>query len=299
MIKMPRGRLGRGRLGRGRLGGAAVAAAVLVCGGAALWLLGSPGDEGSTTTSSRERVSTEVSAEALTAMGGTRVFLGHQSVGANVMDGLRLVYQREGQEAPPVVEADQDLPEKGGLLAHALIGANEDPLGKIQDFDRRLRAGLGGTVDVALMKLCYIDIRSDTDVDALFTTYRDTLRALERDYPDVTFLHATVPLTTEAGFVARMKTRLGGSDRFGQAENVARERLNTLIRREYPADRLLDLAAIESTAPDGTRASGRFKGQEYHVLHPGYALDEGHLNDLGASTAAAALVRLIDRAERE
>jgi hypothetical protein len=277
-------------------GVAALVAVVGVGVGGVVWVAGS-GDGGSAVTAGGNEVRS-VSAEELTEAGRVRVFLGHQSVGMNLLDGVRLVYRRGAVTVPPVLAAGEGLPARGGYVAHAFIGVNGDPLGKIKDFDRQLRAGTAGRVDVAMMKLCYIDITGDTDVDALFSAYRETLRALQQDYPDVTFVHSTVPLTTEAGRLARLKTRLGGSDRFGQAENVVRERLNTLIRQEYTDDHLFDLAAIESTAPDGVRAGGRFQGQPYYVLYPGYAADEGHLNDLGAATAAAEWLRLIRRAAR-
>ena len=260
----------------------------------AWWIMVS-GDGGNVVTAGETRCGPRCT-EELAETGRVRVFLGPQSVGENLMEGIRLLHRRGAVTAPRVLEVGVDLPDQGGFLVHARIGRNEDPLGKIEDFDRLLRAGTAERVEVAMMKLCYIDVTSSTDVDALFTTYRETLRALQQDFPDVAFVHSTVPLTTEAGRLARWKTRLGGSDRFGQAENVARERLNTLIRQEYGDDLLFDLAAVESTAPDGTRAGGRFGGQPYLVLHPGYAVDEGHLNDLGATTAAAEWIRVVRRA---
>ncbi len=46
-----------------------------------------------------------------------------------------------------------------------------------------MRSGIGQHVDVAMMKFCYVDITSGTDVNALFATYRETIAALERDFP--------------------------------------------------------------------------------------------------------------------
>jgi hypothetical protein len=79
----------------------------------------------------------------------------------------------------------------------------------------------------------------------------------------------------------------------GPADNVARERLNALTRQECGADRLFDLAAIESTTRDGTRMSGRYRGCEYYALYPGYAADAGHLNAEGSAVSAAVLLGLI------
>lgn len=206
------------------------------------------------------------------------MFFGHQSVGQDVLDGVRRL-AGQGEPVPAIRDA--------------AIGDNEDPLGKIEDFEARVRGGIGDQVEVAMMKLCYIDIDAGTDVEALFETYRSTLSALERDYPAVTFVHVTVPLTTERGPLSRLRARLGGSDRFGPAENLARERLNARIRDTYAADRLFDLAAVESTRPDGTRVRGSHAGSDYFALHDGYAADLGHLNAAGAEVAAAAWLRAV------
>jgi len=56
----------------------------------------------------------------------------------------------------------------------------------------------------------------------------------------------------------------------GQADNVARERFNALIRGEYAGHHLFDIAAIESTKPDGTRVSGSYDNQGYFALYDGY-----------------------------
>ena len=78
-----------------------------------------------------------------------------------------------------------------------------------------------------------------------------------------------------------MKKLLGRSDPFRQEDNVARERLNALIRREYGGRHLFDLAAIESTKPDDTRVSGHYENQEYFALYDGYASDRLRLNAVG------------------
>lgn len=212
---------------------------------------------------------------------GTRVFFGHQSVGADVLGGVRRLSDR-GEPVPQVEDA--------------LIGANEDPLSKIADFDAQVRGGVGERVDVAMMKLCYIDVTAQTDVGALFDTYRTTLAALEKDFPEVSFVHVTVPLTTEQKALSRIRARLTGNDRFGPAENVQRERLNALVRAEYAGDRLFDLAAVQSTRPDGSRVTGRLDGADYFALHDGYAADLGHLDATGAEAAATAWLAAVARA---
>jgi hypothetical protein len=181
-------------------------------------------------------------------------------------------------------------------MGHAFIGENEKPLLKIGDFGAKMRSGIGGQVDVAMMKLCYIDIMGDTDVDALLTSYRETIAALEREFPKVTFVHVTAPLMTEQGSLSRLKGRLTGSGRGAPIENAVRERLNAPIRHQYAGGHLFDLAAAQSTAPDGSRATGSYQGQVYYRLYEGYASDSGHFNGEGARVAAIAWLQAIAQA---
>lgn len=245
----------------------------------------------------------------LAAAAGTRVFFGHQSVGGNVLDGVADVYAARGLPAPDLVEAGdasgvaaRSSEGRGGLWSHAYLGQNGDPFGKIEDFDARIRGGVGREVDVAFMKLCYVDVTHSTDVDALFTRYRETMAALGRDFPDVEFLHVTTPLTTEADLPSRLKSMvkglLGRDGVEGSADNAARERFNSMMRDEYDADRLFDLAGIESTLPDGTRASGSHDGQSWFALYDGYASDSGHLNEDASAMAAAHLLALVARSAK-
>ena len=97
-----------------------------------------------------------------------------------------------------------------------------------------MRSGTGRQVDVAMMKFCYVDITARHGYRrAVSPTTRETMAALQRDFPEVTFIYVTVPLTTEQGVLSKVKSQLTGSNGYGAADNAARERLNALIRREY------------------------------------------------------------------
>lgn len=205
----------------------------------------------------------------------TRVFFGHQSVGANILGGFPTVYA-SGSVAPPAI-VDGRPPASGGV-GNAYIGANFDPRSKLRDFSTWVRSrGVGNASHVALMKLCYVDVTAGFDVTGWFREYRSTLKALQVAYPAVTFLHVTAPLTT-----------------YSSADNVTRYKLNSLLRKEYGSSgRLIDLAALESTKPNGQRVTGRLNGQAYEQLYEGYSSDGGHLNGAGASRAASLVVRVI------
>ena len=251
-------------------------------------------------------VASAITTANLTAVARMRMFFGHQSVGMNVLDAVPGVYAAHGVSAPPIEQGRAEPGPNGGFIAHKSIDEYVIDAGKLalEDFDRTMRGGMGRQVDVALMKFCWGDVKSNTDVDALFASYRDTMAALERDFPNVTFIHVTVPLTTEPGLFTELKTRLktllGRRDVRGQPANVARERLNALIRGEYAGRHLFDLAAIESTKPDGARVSGSYDNQGYFALYDGYASDMGdHLNAVGAKIAATAFLKAIAQASRK
>lgn len=262
----------------------ALLAALVAVALAAGWLVTHmSGEEGQMTST--------VSDAELTTAAQTRVFFGHQSVGRNILDGIPTVY--EGRDADPPVIIETNSPPDGTGVAHAFIGKNTDPALKMADTKQLLADGLGSWADVAFFKFCYVDITADTDVNGLFAQYRRTMSELEAAYPDTTFLYVTVPLTTPPSFTDKVKGLVGrGSD--STAANVARERFNDLLRREYSdTGRIFDLAAIESTAPDGSRVSGQVDGQTYYALYPGYAADEGHLTPAASARVAERLLAAV------
>lgn len=223
-----------------------------------------------------------ISDDELAAAADTRVWFAHMSVGKNILAGVKGLYEGSEAASPSIVEvapgSGEQLPQ-GPVLAHTLVGDNGHPLRKLATFDAMARAGLADQVDVAALKFCYLDIRWYSDVDEVFTAYRDTLSALERDYPDVRFLHLTVPVTTGPyGIKDHLKVLLGRDD------NAARERFNERIRATYPADQTYDIALIESTSP---------QGEPSLTLRPGYTNDGSHLNATGSALAAAGFLKAL------
>jgi hypothetical protein len=233
----------------------------------------------------------------LSGVAGSKIFFAHQSVGYNLMGAVPGVFERAGLEPPPVIDS-RDLPT-GPAIFHTRIGRNGDPLGKITEFDRIMRAGMADAVDVAILKLCYVDFHVGTDVAAITAAYRGTLAALARDYPGTAFVAATVPLTTERGPLGRLKAAVGRGDTLGPEHNVVRQRFNDSIRHTYGrSGELFDIAAIESTSADGRRVAGRHDGDLYYALATEYASDPGHLNARGAAIASSALLSTLADAAR-
>jgi len=230
-------------------------------------------------------------ARDLELLSGRTVFFGHQSVGANLLDGMRELAARHGV-ALRIEERNRVAGLAPGTLGHVLLAENGDPLRKLRSFDAALEPG--ASPDLALMKFCYVDVGAETDVSALFDRYQATLRELKVRHPRTTFVHVTAPLTTnQAGLMAMAKWMLGRPPA-GLLENARREELSDLLRRAYQGrEPLFDLARIESTAPDGTTATASWKGRAVAGLIGAYTDDGGHLNQEGRARAARALVAVL------
>ncbi|WP_242589333.1 hypothetical protein [Corallococcus macrosporus] len=221
-----------------------------------------------------------------------RIFFGHQSVGGNILDGVRGLGRSPLPTIVEVKDASATIPQ--GTLAHAFVGQNEQPETKLAHFERLLDGGIAKQVDVALMKFCYIDFTSSTDAKALFEKYRTTLAGLKSRHPGVTFVHVTAPLTTVQRGAKAWFNELRGRPVFGVGENVSREAFNALMRQTYGGkEPLFDLAALESTQEDGTRETYEVNGRAYPAMAPAYSDDGGHLNAQGQARVASALLAFL------
>ena len=221
-----------------------------------------------------------------------RVFFGHQSVGYGVVEGVAALVA-EGS-APGLAIAESRLPPdgEGPCLVHAAIGRNGDPLGKIADFEGIIRGGMGEGVGLALMKFCYVDITAETDVDRLFARYRRAMAGLMEEFPSLTLVHVTAPLTARDRGVKGAVRRLLGLASGSAADNAARGRFNALMRTEYAGrGPQFDLALLESTGGGAPGAAGA--GDACQYLAEDYTDDGGHLNEPGRRRAAEALLAVL------
>jgi hypothetical protein len=238
----------------------------------------------------QERIPTEsrhtdvpaVTDAQLELLRGMRLYFGHQSVGYNIIQGVRDVYAAKQVREPSITETREPSAATGPGLYHAAIGMNGDPLGKIRDFESIMRSGMAAKMDVAFMKLCYVDVNAASDIVTIFAVYRDTMTRLAADFPTTSFFAMTVPLVTrDTGIRAIMKGILGRPST-SDADNLQREALNSLLRAEYSGrGNLIDLARFESTLPDARRTQFELGGKAAFSLAGVYSEDGGHLNHEG------------------
>jgi hypothetical protein len=221
-----------------------------------------------------------------------RILFGHQSVGVNLLDGIRQLSATAGVPIN-IVEVATANEVQHATFGHTFVAENGNPLLKLHSFEQAMGVHRTG-LDIALVKLCFIDFDSRTDVKSLFAHYQSTLDALRARNPGTTFVHITAPLTTVAsGMKVRIKQLLGTAPP-GTAENQRREEYNALLRHAYLGkEPFFDLARIESTAPDGTPATVNLNGKAVPVLLPEYSDDGGHLNATARLRAARELVTVL------
>ncbi len=211
--------------------------------------------------------------DAVRALSSRAIVFGHQSVGYNIVQGVSAIVAATPGATLQVLETRDPAEVGAGVFAHYANGTNGDPAGKIAAFEAAIAGGLGAAADVAFFKFCYVDFGGGTDVAAVFSAYQAAFARLRSAYPDVRFVHVTVPLVT-------------GAD----GANVVREQFSALVRDAYAGrEPVFDLAKVESTRPDGFAEA--FDGVP--ALVPSYSSDGGHLNAAGQDVVARALVSFL------
>jgi hypothetical protein len=216
-----------------------------------------------------------------------RIFFGHQSVGYNILEGVEDLIAAKRGPTLRIVETGDAGALQPGVLAHAMVGKNEDPGSKIRDFAKYMRSGIAANSDIALFKFCYIDVEPIDDIAPVFSEYKQTMTELARQYPSTKFVHATMPLRmVQTGPKALVK-RVLGRPAGGYLDNVKRNVYNDMLRREYAGrEPIFDIAKLESQAAD-SEMTFVFQGQRFFSLDPKYTPDNGHLNEIGRRIVAA------------
>ena len=232
-------------------------------------------------------------AEAWSRVASRTVFFGHQSVGGNLIDGMRDLMRENPSLKLNIVRGASPRAVEGPAFIETPIGDNGDPARKVADFERALAGTAPLDSGIALMKFCYLDVTPSTDVDSLFATYRAGIGRVRQAQPSLRLVHVTPPLTVSdpwaKGVVKRVLGRPTAHDL-----NAKRNRLGELMRREFGSrDAIFDLARIESTRADGSRSFVARGGDTTYTLAPEYTDDGGHLNPAGRRIAAAALLDVL------
>ena len=235
-----------------------------------------------------------ISAAQWESISKKKIFFGHQSVGRNIVEGMKDVLKDYPQVKITIINSDKPQDLIPGIFEHSEIGRNEDPESKINGFSKLVRLGIGNNADIAFFKFCYVDITASTNAEALFKNYQETMEQLKKEYPDVKFIHFTVPLLRQPGksIKSSIKKFLGRGDGFfDNSHNIARNRYNELLKSAYEGrEPVFDLARLEAISPDKTLSFFNDQGKQILSLCPEYTEDGGHLNAVGRKAVAEQLL---------
>jgi hypothetical protein len=236
----------------------------------------------------------DVSQEQWAALAQRKIFFGHQSVGDNVMTGVGEILDAHPEIALNVV-ASRNVSAGPPAFHHALVGRNDYPLEKLDDFVAISSTGFGEEGGIAMVKLCYVDIHKHTNAQALFDDYRRRVTALRARNPALTIVHFTAPLTGIENWKGWIRATVTGNAT-ARSRNRVRNRFNALMRATYQGrEPLFDIARLESTLPDGRRVFFGSESAPIEMLAPEYTHDGGHLNSNARRMVAEQLLILLAR----
>ncbi len=226
-----------------------------------------------------------------------KIYFGHQSVGNNIIEGLKKIEEQYPQIRLDIIRIQKPNRLENPGLYHSEIGKNDYPKTKIDAFVQAMQQGIGQTADIAFFKFCFVDITGETNIEELFDYYSKTMEKLRKEYPSVTFVHFTVPLLrrNKPSLKSYIRKIFGRADGFfADGHNIARNKFNELIMETYAGkEPIFDLAVVESTYQDGRRCSFSDNGNTYYSLVPEYTNDGGHLNELGQRVVAEQLLMFL------
>jgi len=234
----------------------------------------------------------QISQDRWDALSQRKIFFGHKSVGANIIEGLKEVIAQRPNIKLNIRETTDPADFIEPVFAHSLIGKNKEPLTKLGGFREILEAGVGRAADIALFKFCFIDIDHETDIGSLFDRSVELVDELRKRFPDLKIVPFTVPLLSKpVGIRTRLEKILGRLPWY-EEDNVKRNIFNDKLRAHFK-DALFDLAAIESRIDDTRKATFRAEGRAYDLLYRAYTDDGGHLNSIGRQLVAIELLRTL------
>ncbi len=232
----------------------------------------------------------EVSNIAWQELAEKKIYFGHQSIGFNIIDGLKDIMKENPQIKFKFIESPAASKLKEGNFLHSRVGANSDPAIKINDFFNNIDNGLGNKVDFAFLKFCYFDVVDKTDVKKVFENYSNNMDELIKKYPKTNFIHFTVPLTiSKSNWKTWLKKTIGKGEMWEYNANIKRNDFNNLLVEKYGSN-VFDLAKIESTDNMNRRVSFTYKSKTYYSMCPEYTNDGGHFNEIGRKKIAEQLL---------
>ncbi len=222
-----------------------------------------------------------------------KIYFGHQSVGYNIIDGMKDIIEKVTMIRLDVKKVGEQIDVRKNGFYHFEVGNNTDPVSKIDDFKKRVEAGNADKADILFFKFCYVDIGANSDVNDIFRKYSSVMDYLAAKYPQKIFLYFTVPLTSIPKGPKAIISKLLWKVSTSENENVKRNDFNRLVKERYKG-RVFDLAKYESLCPNGNVAGFTGKNKTTcPALCDEYTDDGGHLKPGARIIIAAQFLKFL------
>jgi hypothetical protein len=233
----------------------------------------------------------DVDPARLRAIAARRVLLAHASLGQAMAAGVQHFVDTMDGVGVRVMRGVPPSDDRMAAIIALDHAAGTDARNQAAAFADAVTATLGSSGGIALFGYTASDVTETTDVDALFAAFRAATRDIEWLSPRVQFVPMTIPLTCSGEpTITRLVTRSLGRD-VDFERNRRRNRFNRLLIDDFAGSNpVFDLARLQSTRPDGTRAF-EFDGHELvYSLASEYTNADGGLNDAAQRMLAEQLL---------
>lgn len=237
----------------------------------------------------------DVTMEHWAALSQKKIFFAHTELGNEIIDGMKAIMTEHDYIRLNIAETADPTAFDRPTFAHAQAGRCMDPDSKISHFKDLLNAGLGQRVSVACLKFCYNDVIWESDAHAIFRNYQKMVEQLKSSYPNVKFLHVTVPICSRPSGskkILRESVKLLAGRPSIFDDNVRRAQYNDFLRAAYSqTEAVFDLALLESIDPHGFRCYTRTRGiEKVPAKAPQYSVGSAHFNTEGRKIIAEQLL---------
>jgi len=238
---------------------------------------------------------TESTKQALNIVSDSRILFAHHSVGDNIIDGLRTIAKENNISLKITDINDKSLSNENAFVSMT-PGTNKDPKSKIDSFVSQIKKLDNSFIpQIAFMKFCYVDFNPATDVEKLFQYYKENIETLKNENPDIRIIHVTAPLKPRPKSLKDRLKRVLGRQVWEDLANIKRNQFNVLLIETFKQEIVFDLAKIESTRQDGTRATFIENNKTYYNLVDNYTDGSGHLNHVGSKKVAAEMIEVLSK----
>jgi len=237
----------------------------------------------------------ESTKQALNIVSKSRILFAHHSVGDNIIDGLRTIAKENNISLKITDINDKSLSNENAFVSMT-PGTNKDPKSKIDSFVSQIKELDNSFIpQIAFMKFCYVDFNPATDVGELFQYYKESIGTLKIEKPNIRIIHVTSPLKPRPKSLKDRLKRVLGRQVWEDSANIKRNQFNALLTQTFKQEIIFDLAKIESTRPDGTRATFSENNKTYYNLVDNYTDGSGHLNHVGSKKVAAEMIEILSK----